>query len=348
MNFPQLPPFDHQPKAYTGPSMDEVIALRNQFLNPAIFTYYKKPLMIVEGRAQFLFDEKGRRYLDGFGGIVTVSVGHCHPYVVAAANLQNETIQHTTTIYLHPNIAEYARDLAAKMPGDLKVCYFVNSGSEANDLAILMARAFTGNYDLIALRKRCPELTDPWLSPITTAYDEQQHQRTPCARGLVWAKGLAPRMFRSFERNPGHQPTHSGNGLVVVERRVGAELLRGHGDLLRRCIVVVALHPRREPGLFDDVLVELLAVCSSPVCFWACAINSTTFGSATCNVFHSAAGDRLSCVVSQARKLSKEKKVAAYLPPSRSEMNVWPLTGSYVAVTPIAARASVSAACCCG
>ena len=152
MNFPQLPPFDHQPKAYTGPSMDEVIALRNQFLNPAIFTYYKKPLMIVEGRAQFLFDEKGRRYLDGFGGIVTVSVGHCHPYVVAAANLQNETIQHTTTIYLHPNIAEYARDLAAKMPGDLKVCYFVNSGSEANDLAILMARAFTGNYDLIALR----------------------------------------------------------------------------------------------------------------------------------------------------------------------------------------------------
>jgi alanine-glyoxylate transaminase/(R)-3-amino-2-methylpropionate-pyruvate transaminase len=72
--------------------------------------------------------------------------------VVAAANLQNETLQHATTIYLHPNIAEYARELAAKLPGDLKVCYFVNSGSEANDLAILMARAFTGNYDIIALR----------------------------------------------------------------------------------------------------------------------------------------------------------------------------------------------------
>jgi alanine-glyoxylate transaminase/(R)-3-amino-2-methylpropionate-pyruvate transaminase len=72
--------------------------------------------------------------------------------VVAAANLQSETLQHATTIYLHPNIAEYARELAAKMPGDLKVCYFLNSGSEANDLAILMARAFTGNYDIIALR----------------------------------------------------------------------------------------------------------------------------------------------------------------------------------------------------
>jgi alanine-glyoxylate transaminase / (R)-3-amino-2-methylpropionate-pyruvate transaminase len=68
------------------------------------------------------------------------------------ANRQNETLQHSTTIYLHPNVAEYAEKLAAKMPGDLKVCYFVNSGSEANDLALLMARAYTGNYDVIALR----------------------------------------------------------------------------------------------------------------------------------------------------------------------------------------------------
>src|SRR6266850_6368338 len=108
--------------------------------------------MIVEGKGQFVFDEKGRRYLDGIAGIATVSVGHCHPDVVAAANLQSETLQHATTIYLHPNIAEYARELAAKMPGDLKVCYFLNSGSEANDLAILMARAYTGNFDVIALR----------------------------------------------------------------------------------------------------------------------------------------------------------------------------------------------------
>jgi alanine-glyoxylate transaminase/(R)-3-amino-2-methylpropionate-pyruvate transaminase len=147
-----LPAFDYQPKPYTGPSADEVFALRKQFLNPAIYHYYKKPVMIVEGKGQYLFDEKGRRYLDGLGGIVTVSVGHCHPEVVAAANAQNETLQHTTTIYLHPNIALYAQELAARMPGDLKVVYFVNSGSEANDLALLMARAFTGNFDVIALR----------------------------------------------------------------------------------------------------------------------------------------------------------------------------------------------------
>ena len=152
MNTPQLPPFDHIPQPYSGPSAEEVLALRKEFLSPAIFHYYQRPVMIVEGKGQYLFDEKGRRYLDAIAGIVTVSVGHCHPHVVAAADRQNALLQHTTTIYLHPNIAEYAQALAAKMPGDLKVCYFVNSGSEANDLAMLMARAFTGNYDLIALR----------------------------------------------------------------------------------------------------------------------------------------------------------------------------------------------------
>jgi alanine-glyoxylate transaminase/(R)-3-amino-2-methylpropionate-pyruvate transaminase len=149
---PTLPLFGHQPKKYSGPSADEVLSLRKEFLNPGIFLYYKKPLMIVEGKMQYVWDERGRRYLDALGGIVTIGVGHCHPYVVDVARRQNETLQHSTTIYLHPNIAGYAQKLAAKMPGDLKVCYFVNSGSEANDLALLMARAYTGNYDVIALR----------------------------------------------------------------------------------------------------------------------------------------------------------------------------------------------------
>jgi alanine-glyoxylate transaminase/(R)-3-amino-2-methylpropionate-pyruvate transaminase len=108
--------------------------------------------MLVEGKMQYVWDDGGRRYLDALGGIVTISVGHCHPHVVAAANAQNALLQHSTTIYLHPNIATYAEKLASKMPGKLKVCYFVNSGSEANDLALMMARAYTGNYDVIALR----------------------------------------------------------------------------------------------------------------------------------------------------------------------------------------------------
>lgn len=126
--------------------------MRRQHLNPVIFHYYRKPIMIVEGKAQWLFDETGRRYLDGFGGIATVGLGHCHPEVVEAARVQSETISHTTSIYLNPELALYAKELAARMPGDLKRVYLVNSGSEANDLAVLMARAFTGSFDVIALR----------------------------------------------------------------------------------------------------------------------------------------------------------------------------------------------------
>jgi len=147
-----LPPTPHIPAKYAGPSLEQVLAQRRQFLNPGLFLYYKQPIMIVEGRMQYVWDHTGKRYLDALGGIVTVSVGHCHPHVVAAANAQNQVLQHSTTIYLQPNIGAFAEKLAAKMPGDLKVCYFVNSGSEANDLALLMARLYTGNYDIIALR----------------------------------------------------------------------------------------------------------------------------------------------------------------------------------------------------
>jgi alanine-glyoxylate transaminase / (R)-3-amino-2-methylpropionate-pyruvate transaminase len=152
MKEPQLPLYDHQPRPYTGPNYETVKDLRKRFLNPALMTYYHKPVMIVEGSRQYVYDEKGRRYLDAFGGIVTISVGHCHPYVLQKAREQMETLQHATTIYTHPTIAEYGQMLAEKMPGNLKVCYLVNSGSEANDLALLMARLYTGNFDVIALR----------------------------------------------------------------------------------------------------------------------------------------------------------------------------------------------------
>ena len=83
MNVPKLPPYDYQPKPYSGPTFEEVADMRKRFLSPALLTYYKNPIMLVEGSMQYLYDEKGRRYLDGFGGIVTISVGHCHPYSAA-------------------------------------------------------------------------------------------------------------------------------------------------------------------------------------------------------------------------------------------------------------------------
>jgi alanine-glyoxylate transaminase/(R)-3-amino-2-methylpropionate-pyruvate transaminase len=148
----QLPICDHQPAPYAGPSRDEVIALRKQYVSPGVITYYKEPLMVVEGHMQYLWDETGKRYLDAFAGIVTVSVGHCHPKVIEKVRAQTGTLQHTTTIYLHPTIGRFAEKLAEKMPAGLDKTYFTNSGSEANEVAILSAREHTGNHDVIALR----------------------------------------------------------------------------------------------------------------------------------------------------------------------------------------------------
>jgi alanine-glyoxylate transaminase / (R)-3-amino-2-methylpropionate-pyruvate transaminase len=149
-----MPPCEHKPSAYTGPSRDEVIELRRQYVSPGVFTYYRTPIQIVEGFMQYLWDDTGRRYLDAIGGVVTVSVGHCHPRIVEAARKQVGMLAHTTTIYLNPNIATYAKRLSEHFPPEsgLEVSYFTNSGSEANDLAATMARLHTGQFDIISLR----------------------------------------------------------------------------------------------------------------------------------------------------------------------------------------------------
>jgi len=148
----QLPPTNHTPRAYDGLPREELFAMRKQYTNPAVYTLYKEPLLIVEGHMQYLYDETGRRYLDLLAGIVTVSVGHCHPTFVERVTQQVGTLQHATSIYLHPNFPMLAKKLASKMPPGLDVTYFTNSGSEANDLAIQMARLHTGHHDVIALR----------------------------------------------------------------------------------------------------------------------------------------------------------------------------------------------------
>jgi len=148
------PPSKHQPEPYQGPTREEALALRQQYLTPGLVTYYREPLMLVEGHMQYLWDETGKQYLDGFAGIVSVSVGHCHPKIVERVREQVGRLQHTTTIYLHPAIGQLGRELAGQMPAesDLSVSYFTNSGSEANEIAILSAREVTGNADVVSLR----------------------------------------------------------------------------------------------------------------------------------------------------------------------------------------------------
>lgn len=149
---PRMPAFDHVPLPYDGPSAADIARKRAEYLSPSLFHFYSKPLNIVEGKRQYLYDEHGRRYLDAFAGIATVCCGHCHPDVVDAITRQAKRLQHSTVLYLNHVIADFAEALASKLPGDLKVVFFTNSGTEANELAILMARLYTGSHDIISLR----------------------------------------------------------------------------------------------------------------------------------------------------------------------------------------------------
>uniref|UniRef100_A0A0A9XCQ1 Alanine--glyoxylate aminotransferase 2, mitochondrial n=1 Tax=Lygus hesperus TaxID=30085 RepID=A0A0A9XCQ1_LYGHE len=152
MERPVMPSCDVEPVAYKGPDFNSVQKIKEDHIVPCIQTYYKEPLLIHQGHMQWLFDYKGKRYLDMFGGIVTISVGHCHPKVNKAAQQQMNTLWHTTNVYMHPKLYEYAEKLTSKFPDELQVVYFVNSGSEANDLAMLLARVYTGNYDIVSLQ----------------------------------------------------------------------------------------------------------------------------------------------------------------------------------------------------
>ncbi|RZF36776.1 hypothetical protein LSTR_LSTR005089 [Laodelphax striatellus] len=162
----EIPETKFVPRKYDGPEYNTLRTLKDKHVVPCIQQYYKTPLLINEGKMQWLFDHDGRRYLDMFGGIVTVSVGHCHPKVCEAARKQMEKLWHTTNIYMHPNLYTYAEKLTSKLPGDLKVVYFLNSGSEANDLALLLARAYTQNYDIISFRN-CYHGMSPYVMGVT-------------------------------------------------------------------------------------------------------------------------------------------------------------------------------------
>jgi len=130
----------------------EIERIHKLNLNPVLTTCYKKPIVITQGRMQYVYDSDGKRYLDMFGGIVTTSVGHCHPKLVEAATKQLSKLWHTSSIYLYEEVHEFASKLCNQFPEPLNNVFFVNSGSEANDLAMLMARLYTKSFDVVSLR----------------------------------------------------------------------------------------------------------------------------------------------------------------------------------------------------
>ncbi len=123
-----------------------------EFIFPCCAPYYREPLVLVRGEGVFVEDADGREYLDGFSGILTTSLGHCHPEVVARIRDQLSTLGHTSTLYLSENQVEAARRLARLAPGQLTKCFFTNSGTEALETAIMAARMYTGRMEIVALR----------------------------------------------------------------------------------------------------------------------------------------------------------------------------------------------------
>lgn len=127
---------------------ETILDVRRDHIGRSLSISYSEPLKIVRGARQYLYDETGRAFLDGVNNVC--HVGHCHPRVVRAAQRQMAVLN-TNTRYLHDNLVRYAQRLTATMPDPLRVCFFVNSGSEANDLALRLARAHTGQKDTIIL-----------------------------------------------------------------------------------------------------------------------------------------------------------------------------------------------------
>jgi 4-aminobutyrate aminotransferase len=131
---------------------DEIIKKHKQYLFPSIFTYYNDPLVTDHASMQYLWDVDGNRYLDFFGGIVTISVGHANPRVTTKVKAQIDKLQHASTVFPNEAVVALAEKIAQITPGEISSSFFSNSGTEANETAVQVARMYTGHYEVVGLR----------------------------------------------------------------------------------------------------------------------------------------------------------------------------------------------------
>ena len=259
---PLAPPATaHRPAPYTGPPREEVLAMRRRYLSPGLIACFAEPLLIVEGHMQYVWDDAGRQYLDGFAGVVTISAGHCHPEIGRRVQRQLAALQHTTTLYMHPAVGLLGEAIARHMPQDsgLSVSYFTNSGSEANELAVLAAREFTCHTDVVSLRNSYHGGTQGAMALVaistwkfTTNPTWGVRHATPgycyrCPLGLEYPSCdvKCARDIRNLIRHetPGHvacfiaEPIQGVGGVVTPPKeyfQIAFDVVRKHGGL---CVV---------------------------------------------------------------------------------------------------------------
>ena len=224
----------------TSWNLEETAARRDRYYSASQrkFVPFRDPMVFRRGSMQYLWDEKGRKYTDLLGMNVCISVGHSHPEVVKAAMDQAQELTHCTTMFYHPVPAHFAEELTATMPkgpkGDIEWgVHFTNSGSEAIDLAMAVARGFTGNLDLLALRTAYHGPTAAAQS--VTGIAGWRHPGMPGNVAFV----AEPNQYRGiFGRNAGAQPYLDEIERVIQTSTTGRvagiliESVQGYGGII--------------------------------------------------------------------------------------------------------------------
>lgn len=140
-------------EAIEGFTKDEVLSIRKESMfSSSTLNFGDDPIMTIKGEMQYLYDEEGNNYLDGMSSSTTITIGHCHKNMKKAIMEQIGLLTHMTQSYLNPSVSRYLLELMGHFPVELCRCFLMNSGSEANDLAILMSKLYTGKSKIISFK----------------------------------------------------------------------------------------------------------------------------------------------------------------------------------------------------
>ncbi|CAI5668606.1 unnamed protein product [Oreochromis niloticus] len=262
----------------------ETIDLRKRYIGPSCKIFFSHdPIKIVRAKGQYMYDEKGQRYLDCINNVA--HVGHCHPDVVKAGAQQMELLN-TNSRFLHDNLVLYAQRLQATLPDKLAVCYFVNSGSEANDLALRLARQYTGHTDIITLENayhgHVSSLIDISPYKFHQLSDAEQNQFVHVASSPDVYRGK----YRADHPDPATAYADEVKDIISKAHKKGGKIAAFIAESLQSCggqvippvgyFQQVAQHVRKAGGVFiaDEVQVGFGRVGSH---FWAFQLQGEDF-----------------------------------------------------------------------
>ncbi|KAM3590349.1 uncharacterized protein V6R79_007934 [Siganus canaliculatus] len=262
----------------------KTLDLRKKHVGPSCKIFFSHdPIKIIQAKGQYMYDENGQRYLDCINNVA--HVGHCHPDVVKAGAKQMEVLN-TNSRFLHDNLVLYAERLQATLPDKLSVCYFVNSGSEANDLALRLARQYTGHNDIITL-------DNAYHGHVTSLIDISPykfHQLSDAPQNQFVHVAPSPDVYRGKYRADHHDPATAYadevKDMIDGVHEKGGKIAAFIAESLQSCggqvippagyFQQVAKHVRQAGGVFiaDEVQVGFGRVGTH---FWAFQLQGEDF-----------------------------------------------------------------------